>query len=146
MYSRSKATATERITWRVVSGPGRVVGVSNGNPASHEQMKSNAVDAWGGLARGFVQVAMDCVSSGRGLAKQIDVDSARSPTLVETDRTKCGNTTSIVVAASAGQLGEARLSIRVSDDEARDGVFAVAAATAQGLGPGGFSYLDDFVG
>ena len=30
------ADATDRVTWRVVSGPGRLAGVANGDPTSHE--------------------------------------------------------------------------------------------------------------
>ena len=140
-------SATDRVVWRVVSGPGRVVGVSNGDPTSHEQMKSHSVAAWGGLARGFVQVTMDCVSQGRERARQIDVDAARSPTKVEADAEVCRRTASghIVVAASADALSETRLTIPISVDEATDGPLAVAAATAHQQ-PFVFSYLPDFVG
>ena len=136
--------ATDRVEWRVVSGAGRVVGVSNGDPKSHEQMKSTAVNAWGGLARGFVQVSQDCVTPGRKLLSSIDVDASRSPTRVVPTAAEC-DTSKIVVAASSTRLGNARIAISVSTDAAKDSPLAVAAATAKGL-PGGFSYIESFVG
>ena len=136
------ASATHRISWRLVSGPGRLVGVSNGDPMSHEWMKSTSVSAFGGLARGFVRVSQDCASVGRELAGAIDFDGARSPTRVLPDVGTC-DTSPIVVAASADGLGEAQLSIAVSTDAAADGVFAVAAREGASSS---FSYLNSFVG
>ena len=140
------SSATDRIAWRVVSGPGRMDGVSNGDPRSHEQMKSTQVNAWGGLARGFVKVTEDCVSPGREALAGIDVDSDRSPTRVVANASAC-DTSTIVVAASSSSLktDEARISIKVSADAAVDSAFAVAAATAKGM-PAGFSYMEGFVG
>ena len=44
------------ITCSVLSGPGRLVGVGAGNPASHEQPNGDVVATFGGVARCLVQV------------------------------------------------------------------------------------------
>ena len=136
------ASAAHRISWRIVSGPGRLAGVSNGDPTSHEWMKSSAVNAWGGLARGFVRVSQDCTSAGCELAGSVDLDGKRGPTKVGREGDAC-DASPIVVEAEAEGLGEARIAIPVSTDAATDGVFAVAAREG---GASSFSYLDSFVG
>lgn len=136
------STAAHRIMWRVVSGPGRMAGVSNGDPKSHEWMKSDGIAAWGGLARGYVRTTVDCTSAHRELVGAIDLDGALAPTIVVPDAADC-HTAPIVVGATAEGLGEAQISIPTSIDAAVDGVFAVAARTASSPS---FSYLDSFVG
>jgi hypothetical protein len=135
------STATQRVTWRVVSGPGRVAGISNGDPSSHEWLKSTSVNAWGGLARGLFRVTRDCVSAGRDIAtSQVDVDGPRTGTVVPST----GNcpVAPIVVEASAEGLAPVRASIRTSTNTAADGVWAVAGRTVKS----DFSYLETFVG
>jgi hypothetical protein len=197
------ADATDRVLWRVISGPGRVAGVSNGDPTSHEWMKSDAVDAFLGLARGLVRVtqvcgwrgegsgccggccggcccgccccccccccssscccccccccctscltpsaplpcctaAQDCTTTGRELAATVvDADAARGPTVVMASGCDTGP---IVVEASALGFAPVRIDVPVSVDAAKDGVMAVAKATATSAS---FSYLDGFVG
>jgi hypothetical protein len=138
------ADATGRVTWRVVSGPGRLAGVSNGDPTSHEWMKSDAVSAYLGLARGLVRVTMDCTSPARDLAAAIDADTARGPTAVKPAGSSC-DTSPIVVEASAPGFAAVQVAVPVSVDAAKDGVLAVAKATAAEF-TDGFSYLDEFVG
>jgi len=94
------SSATDRITWRVVSGPGRVAGVSNGDEASHEWMKNNAINAFGGLARGVIQVTQDCVTANRDLAKRIDVDDGRADVSVVVD--SCESVPIVVEASAEG--------------------------------------------
>ena len=129
------ASAKNRVKWRVVSGPGQHAGIANGDPASHEWMKSDAVNAFGGLARGLVRVSVDCTSAMRDLAAFIDVDH-KWPTVDE-----C-KTEPIVVEASSPGLKPARISIPTSIDVDQDGVLAVASKSLQEE----FSYLADFVG
>ena len=134
------SSARNRITWRVVSGPGTVAGISNGDPTSHEWMKNNAVNTFGGLARGLFRVTQDCTSVSRDLATSIDVD--RSLTSIVTNTSNC-KTDPIVVEAFSSGLAPARVSIPVSVNVAQDDVFSVAS---QPVAKTGFSYLDDFVG
>merc|ERR1712032_246751 len=134
------SSATDRITWRVVSDPGRVAGVSNGDEASHEWMKNNAINAFGGLARGVIQVTQDCVTANRDLAKRIDVDDGRADVSVVVDSCE---SVPIVVEASAEGFDPVMMTIPVSAD-AEDSPLAVAANTAHGSFQ--FTYLDDFLG
>ena len=137
------ASASDRISWRVVSGPGRLAGVANGNRSSHEWMKSSSVNAYLGLARGMFRVTHDCTSVGRSSCASIDVDGLRGPTVVKDSN--CDTTTPIVVEVSAPGFDSATISIPVSVDTDKDGVMAVARATGSEF-TNGFSYLDDFVG
>jgi hypothetical protein len=137
------STASDRITWRVVSGPGRVAGIASGNTSSHEMMKSHSVNAYLGLARGLFRVTQDCTSVARAQCSWIDADTNRGPTAVKTP-TGC-NTNDIVVEASAPGFAPVQLYIRVSVDVATDGVIEVARATGTNFADG-FSYVDTFVG
>ena len=138
------STASDRITWRVVSGPGRVAGISSGNKSSHEWMKSSSVNAFLGLARGLFRVTQDCTSAARAMCSAIDADAGRGPTAVKAAAADCG-AGPIVVEAAAPGLAAASISIPVSADTAKDGVMAAARATGSGFADG-FSYLDSFVG
>jgi hypothetical protein len=140
------STARDRVTWRVVSGAGRLHGISSGDSTSHEQMKSPSVAAFLGLARGLFRVTQDCTSTNRARAGAIDADAGRGPTAVHADAGAC-NAVPIVVEASAFGFAPVQLSIPVSVDAAKDGVMQVAKATAGAEGfADGFSYLRDFVG
>ena len=127
-----------------MSGPGRLAGISNGDPTSHEWMKSDSVNAYLGLARGLVRVTQDCTTPSRDLAVAIDADAARSPTAVKPAGGTC-DTSPIVLEASAPGYAAVSISVPVSVDVAKDGVLAVAKATASNFADG-FSYLDEFVG
>jgi hypothetical protein len=129
------SSATNRITWRVVSGPGMNAGISNGDPASHEWMKSDAVNAFGGLARGMFRVTLDCTSEMRELAAIIDVDSQWP------GPSDC-KASNIVVEASSPGFTSTRISIPVSNNVAEDSVFSVAARSTREE----ISYVEDFVG
>ena len=116
-------------------------GIANGDPTSHEPLKSNSVNAYLGLARGLFRVTKDCVSPGRDHIVTTDVDLAHSPTDVE----QSCEASPIVVEASAAGFAPVTLSIPTSTDAEKDGAFAIAAATASDFADG-FSYLDNFVG
>ena len=135
------ASASDRITWRVISGPGRFAGQSSGNRSSHTWMKSQSVDAYLGLARGMFRVTQDCTSGSRADCASIDADAGKGPTTVKAS--EC-DTSPIVVEASAHGFAPANISIPVSVDVEKNGVLSVARSTATFTN--GFSYLDDFVG
>ncbi len=137
-------SATNRISWKVVSGPGRLDGISNGDPTSHEQLKSTSIASFGGLARAMVKVTLDCTTPNRDLAAgTIDVD--RGPATVVSGKGDC-DLSPIVVEASSPGMVPVRLSIPVSADVDADSAFAIAKATAGGKFVDGFSFLDNFVG
>ena len=136
--------ASNRITWAVKAGAGRVAGTSNGNRSSHEWMKSPSVDSYLGLARGLFKVTQDCTSIARDSCAHIDADAARSPTAVKVSASSC-DTSPIIIEASSPGFAPATIAIPVSIDVAKDGVLAVAQATGSDFADG-FSYLDHFVG
>lgn len=91
------------VTCKVVSGPGRLVGVGAGNPASHEQPNGDIVATVGGVARCLVQarravirkrpcvsilfsaqlqVSLDCTSPARNRTISVDVDGNQRTTVL----------------------------------------------------------------
>ena len=133
------SAATNRIAFFVISGPAVFAGISNGDPASHEFMKSPSVNSWGGLARGMFRVSADCVGVNRLIAQTLDTD--RSTTISADCK---GLLTPIVVEASSPGLESARIEIPVSADAASEGPLAIAAAHSRGSNA--LRYLADFVG
>jgi len=112
-----------------------LAGVSNGDPTSHEWMKSDSVDAFGGLARGLFRVSLDCTSEERELAATIDVEKHwPSPSECIEDP--------IVVEASSPGLSPTQISIPTSTNVAKYNVFTVAAKSTRDA----FYYIDEFVG
>ena len=105
-------------------------------------MKSPAVNAYLGLARGIFRVTQDCTSPARASCAGVDADAGRGPTTVKI--AGC-NTQAIVVQATSPGFAPISVSIPVSVDPAVDGVMAVARATGSSFADG-FSYLDEFVG
>ena len=134
------------VTWRVVSGPGRLGGVGAGNPASHEQPGGTTVATFGGLARALFIATVDCVSGGRDRVRAVDVEGSEGPTTVLPQGTPCPGE-DLVISADAPGLPTALLHIPTSGDVAVDGVLAVARASAGSGGGGGATpYLMNFVG
>ena len=137
----SGALVTEpavNVSFRVVSGPGWLVGVGNGDNDCHQNAKSDHVPSYGGVARGIFQVNLDCVSQYRDRIVQIDVD--HGPTTVQA--AACSNVDSIIIEASSSGLQSAQLNIPVSAS-ADDLPLAVAKKSVM---LESYPYLTDFVG
>ena len=119
--------ASNNITFKIVSGPGRIVGVGNGNPACHEPNQATWRSAYHGLARAIVQVTMDQASPQlhRKRLMQIDRDGGVRTTIVAPGYEQ-QPLEDIVVEVSAEGLGSAQVTIPVSTDADRDGVLSVA--------------------
>jgi hypothetical protein len=76
-------TASYNVTFAIVSGPGRVSGTHNGDPASHVVASSPTRPAYHGLARAFVRtttIAVGSQSSRQRLAA-IDLDGGHVTTI-----------------------------------------------------------------
>ena len=99
------------VTWSVVSGPAKVLGVGNGNQSSHQHNQGNEILTYGGLARAVIQVTTDCVSSGRTAA--MSADKEQGPVTFAAD---CTAVTDIVVEATAPGFTPARITIPTSGD------------------------------
>ena len=122
------------VSFKIISGPGKLSGVSSGDPSSTEHPKGSTVHTYVGTARLAVQVSVDCVSE-------------HMDELIHTDR-EAGNTTSrlrscalapIVIEASSPGLSPATISVLTSLDLKYS---ALEAAKA----PCNFTYIDEFVG
>jgi hypothetical protein len=128
------------VSFEVASGPGRLVGVSNGDPTSHWHQQGSATETYGGVARVIIQASVDCVTPTRELISAIDADPAAGR--VTELLTECPKQP-IIVRASAPGLGHASVEIQVSGDAALDGPEAVASRSVT---LDSFKYLDEFSG
>jgi hypothetical protein len=149
--------ATDTVTFRVVSGPGRVQGTHNGDPHAHARNDAPSHAAYHGLVRAVVRVTSVAARphAERAALARIDVGGPMAAgtlsamhtgagTHVQARVSMGGNTSApaaadaleleelqpIVVEASAPGLPPARISIAVSTDAAADGIVAVAEAGA----------------
>ena len=119
--------ASNNITFKIVSGPGRIVGVGNGNPACHEPNQATWRSAYHGLARAIVQVTMDQASPQlhRKRLMQIDRDGGVRTTIVAPgyEQQPLEN---IVVEASSEGLISSRVTIPVSSSGDYHSIHTVA--------------------
>lgn len=140
------------VSFRVIRGPGRIVGVGNGDPSNHQPPSSSFVAAYGGLARVLVQASVDCASANRELIRWTDFDGARRTEVVTDDlRAAAVATEDIVVEARVGGDGleaaiTATVAIPLSCDASTDSALAVAQRQALRAEPLDFSYLRAFQG
>lgn len=116
------------ITFRVLAGPGRVVGVGNGSPTSHERNRASWRTTYHGLARAIIQITLNAATADRARLLEIDADPQRT-TAVLLDGTKAPS--EIIVEATTAGLPPVRVSIPVSTDVQRHSVNAAAARNAQ---------------
>ncbi len=122
------ADASHNVTFSVASGPGRVWGVGNGDPANQQPSHAPWRAAYHGLARAVVRVTLAAAGSAadRALLAAVNIDAGASP---ESSAVLAGDApppAALVVAASAPGLAGATLSVALSVDPA-DEVRAVAA-------------------
>eukprot|EP00118_Oscarella_pearsei_P001518 m.7665 g.7665 ORF g.7665 m.7665 type:complete len:973 (+) comp19344_c0_seq1:163-3081(+) len=121
-------SASHNVTFRVVSGPGRIIGVGNGDPMCHEPNTVPWRSAFHGLARAIVQVT-EHGSGSRSHRKrlaEIDRDGGKRTRILGVEGWAEPAAESIVVEATAEGLSSANVTIPVSTDPA-DGVLSVAA-------------------
>ena len=130
--------ATNNVTFKVVSGPGTIIGVGNGDPTNHEPNTAAWRSAFHGLVRGIVRVTVDAASPSAHRDLLIEVDGGGGGggsccdgiiTVVPGNGT--APTDPIVVEASAPGLASSTVSIQVSTDLDADGVLAVASKSTK---------------
>ena len=124
------------ITFNVTAGPGRVVGVHNGDAASHEPQVASSRSAYHGLARAVVKVSADAASVAadalKMLAGQVEIGCGdRCSTELWTRADVAAAPPSITVTASSPGLPTATVEIPVSMEAAAHSVLATAAAAAR---------------
>ena len=119
-------SASNNVTFRIVSGPGKIIGVGNGDPTCHEPNKASWRSAYHGLARVIVQVTKDQASfpMHRERLRQIDSEGGIRTIVVPPGREE--PLEDIVIEASVEGLGSSQVSIPVSTDAAKNGVLGVA--------------------
>ena len=123
--------ATNNISFRVVSGPGVLLGSHNGDPHCHEPNNAPWHSAYHGLVRAVVRVTSVAArpQAERSLLATIDV---RGPMATALDHHPAAlvATDPIIVEATSAGFDAVRLTIPVSTDEASAGVMSVAQAGA----------------
>lgn len=122
-------SSSTNVTFEVVSGPGRVLGVGNGDPFCKEPHQVPWRSTYNGLARGIIKVTVDAATDPgvRALIREIDVDTA---TVEVMDPTQPFTPTPIVVrAVGSGLSGDATIVVDVSTDTSRDGVLATSRSS-----------------
>ena len=120
-------SASHNVSFSITSGPGRIIGVGNGNPMCHEPNKASWRSAYHGLVRVIVQTTENVASSAHHRKRMMQIDrhgGIRTRIVPPGDRSPRAD--AIVVQASVDGLGSATISIPVSSDMASDGVLAAA--------------------
>ena len=116
------------VSFSIVAGPGRVIGVGNGNPVSHERNKATWRSTYHGLARVIIQTTINAASTDRARLAEIDVDGGvRTRIVTGGQDSLAASAEDIVVQAEVSGFEPVRASIPVSVDAAAHGVNAVAA-------------------
>ena len=111
--------ATNNVTFRVTSGPGKIVGTNNGDPACHLPNHISYRPAYHGLARAVVKVTSIAALRGSheyNLMRQID-------TILMMDGQ---NENEIVVEAVSPGLQSSSIRIPVTNDISNENAFEIA--------------------
>ncbi|EDQ90237.1 uncharacterized protein MONBRDRAFT_36654 [Monosiga brevicollis MX1] len=123
--------SSANVSFAVVSGPGRLIGVGNGDHMSLHNPKAQNATTYFGLVRAYVQVTLDCVSAHRGLVANVTLDRG----FVDVDVGDCSGAQDIVVEASAPGYPSTTVHIPVSSD-------AVHAPIQVARQPLNYTYMD----
>ena len=123
------------ITYSVLSGPIRIVGVGSGNIRNHQAVQGHTYETWQGIGRVVVQATMDCTGQHRELGKFVDVDAP-----LGTYATSCpfGSFGVVVIIAKSGVLS-ATIEIPVSGAASDSPLEAARSNTVLD-----YTYFDDF--
>ena len=130
--------ANHKITFEIVSGPGRIVGTNNGDPQNHDENHAVSRPAYHGLLRAVVMSTTHAAGPAwaRDRVREIDIETGvRTTVLGSTPHgtphaADAQAATPIVVRATADGLTPGTVTINTSTDPDTDGVLAVAAAMA----------------
>ena len=116
------------VSFEVVSGPGRVVGVGNSDLSTHQRPQGRVIETVRGLARGVVQVTLDCTTTERVLATEIDSRATGRTSVVASCPSPLPEIVvrATAVSPSSPTLAPATVRIVVSDDPGTHSALAVA--------------------
>ncbi|XP_062517777.1 beta-galactosidase BoGH2A-like [Corticium candelabrum] len=120
-------SASHNVTFSISSGPGRIIGVGNGDPICHEPNKVTWRSAFHGLARAIIQVTADHASSAhhRYRMREIDSEGGRHTIILPPDVVSAPMV-DIVVKATVEGLESDQVTIPVVSDSDQFGVLQVA--------------------
>ena len=131
--------ATNNVTFRVLSGPGRIQGTGNGDPKSYEPNNALWHTAYHGLVRAVIRVTSiaGLSSKEKELIQMIDIgpssflyDGSSSTTNTMMMMISWDEMDDIVVEATSPGLESVQIQIPTSTDATTSSVLAVAATTA----------------
>ena len=121
--------ATNNITFRVVSGPGRIQGTANGDPHCHEPLNAPWNSAYHGLVRAVVRVTGTAARDEKEKALLGTIDH-EGPMVANAPELSVGDDVPIVVEASSPGFAPVQIEIKTSTDSSAHSVYASAAAAA----------------
>jgi len=121
--------ANNNVSFRVLSGPGHIIGAHNGDVSSHEPNHAPWRSAYHGLVRVVLQVSKDCTTPKTQRARILEIDGDASQGLVAAPEDPCVPEP-IVLEASAPGMESVKIDIPTSIDASRDSVFYAAEASA----------------
>ena len=113
------------VSFSIVSGPGRIIGVGNGDPSCHEPNQADWRSAYHGLARVIVQVTEDHTSKYRDRMIQIDRDGGKRTRIFDSN-TEAPDLDGIIVQVSASGVGSSTVTIPVTTDADNYNILTVA--------------------
>lgn len=123
-------TSTTNVTFAVTSGPVRMAGVGNGDPADHTPAHASWKPCYHGLARAILKTTVKATGSddARALEALVNKEAGVGPlsSKIVTDGSKAA--ASFTVTASAEGLKAGSLTVSLSTEE-KDSVLSVAAAS-----------------
>jgi hypothetical protein len=124
-HGRVVHMASQNITFEILSGPGRVVGTNNGDPACHDPNHIPWKNAYHGLARGVIMVTS--AAAFREEKKELLMEMGD---VNEAFVSVPNGDNAIVVRATSPGLKPGTVTIPVSTDLQTHGVMAIAAKSA----------------
>ena len=120
-------SSSHNVSFSIVSGPGRIIGVGNGDPMCHEPNKATWRSAYHGLARVIVQTTENVAFSSHHRKRMMQIDrDGGIRTLIIPPGDASPRADAIVVQATVEGLGNPTISIPVSTNLDQDGVLAAA--------------------
>lgn len=126
--------STANVTFQVSSGPARLVGVGNGDPANQDPNHAKWKPAYHGLVRAIFRATLLAAgtASERAMVAAINVDAGAGPSSSRVHQGASGATvpSSFTVSATAAGLPSAHLTVPLSTRPEDDPLNVAAASVA----------------
>ena len=124
--------STANVSFAVKSGPVRLVGVGNGDPANQDPNHATWKPAYHGLVRAIFQVSINAAGTDadRELIMAVNKEAGRGPRCSQIAMGTSVHPTSFTVTAHAEGLLSASLTIPLSSDATDDPIHVAAESIA----------------